>query len=153
LFEFTSTNGSLGFSTGGGGAVLVKGFFLGGYGLNLRSNISQKLDDQNFNLEFEHGGFWLGYIHDKSSRFTFSISSKLGWGNVGFGNDNQINIIKRNAFVVTPEVTAELRVADFFKIGLGLVYRVTDELDSPLLENQNLNGFGGNISLKFGWFR
>ncbi len=152
LVEFSATNGGLGFFTGGGGAVTLNGFFVGGYGMNLRNNISQSIDNQIFNLHFEHGGFWLGYMFPNTKKVTFSLSSKIGWGEVGFLRDNQLNFIKRNAFVFTPEVSVEIKVARFFRIGAGAMYRLTDKLESPLLQNNNLNGWGGNLTLRFGWF-
>jgi hypothetical protein len=152
LFEVSSINGGAGFFTGGGGAVTLNNFFIGGYGMNLRNNVSQTLDNQTFNLHFEHGGFWLGYMFPNSKKITFSVSSKIGWGEVGFLRENQLNFIKRNTFVLTPELNAEIKISRFFRVGVGVMYRLTDKLESPLLKNSNLNGLGGNLTLRFGWF-
>lgn len=152
LFEISNINGSVGIATGGGGAITLNGFFLGGYGMNLRSNISQFVDNQEVRLHFEHGGFWLGYMINNSKKITWSLSSKIGWGDVGFLQDNQLNFVKRNALVFTPELTAELKIARYFRICAGFSYRLTEKLESPLLKNNNLNGIGGNLTLKFGWF-
>jgi hypothetical protein len=152
IFEFSNVNGQVGFFTGGGGGATIKGFFLGGYGMNLRSNIRQNVENQTYNLRFEHGGFWLGYTFPNTKKVSLNLSSKIGWGEVGFLQGNQLNFIKQNTFVFTPELNAEIKIARFFRVGAGLVYRLTDRLESPLLKNTHLNGFGGNLAFRFGWF-
>lgn len=55
-------------------------------------------------------------------------------------------------FVVEPGLEVEINVTRFFKIGVGASYRFVRESDLTLVSNDDLSGFSGGFSLKFGKF-
>lgn len=55
-------------------------------------------------------------------------------------------------FIAEPSVELELNVVKFMRISVGGTYRLTTGVHIPNLPQDVLNGFSGNMSLKFGWF-
>jgi hypothetical protein len=57
-------------------------------------------------------------------------------------------------FVVQPGVKVEFNIVKFFRIGVGVSYRYTPDLDLQQDKTTNLiiNQFNANLSLKFGKF-
>lgn len=160
IFEFSQVNGSFGFSSGGGGAILLnQTLFVGGYGLKLAPVINKDLllDGQNFpdlEIEFKHGGFWVGYIHDFRKLVHFGGSAKFGWGNIsmdhsalpGGGYDD-------NVLVITPQLEAEINIAKWFKINGGLGYRMVTSVNENVFSRSDFSSLEASITFMFGWFR
>jgi hypothetical protein len=185
--EFSGVNKSFGYSMGGVGAVLFnQSFFFGGYGMGL-VNVPKyvypepKFQNENENIIFGHGGFYLGYIFRPNKPFHFGVSSKIGWGMIQlFEKDYNYNggapiyppyydeYMYDNVFVITPQVEGELNIANWFKFNFGLGYRITTGIDATY-EAYNSNGlpigqtpyFDSNafdsvtfsLGLYFGWFK
>lgn len=55
-------------------------------------------------------------------------------------------------FVVEPGVELEVNVLKFMRLTTGASYRITSEFDIIGMQDNNLNGFNFDLSLKFGWF-
>lgn len=55
-------------------------------------------------------------------------------------------------FVLEPGVAVELNVLKFMRISTGASYRVTSDFNITGMQDNNLNGFNFDLSLKFGWF-
>lgn len=55
-------------------------------------------------------------------------------------------------FVVQPGVRAEFNIVKFFRIGLGVSYRYTPDLNLVNTSSALINQFNANLSLKFGKF-
>lgn len=55
-------------------------------------------------------------------------------------------------FIFEPGVELELNVARFMRIAIGTSYRLTSRLNLMQTDSYALNGFSGNLSLKFGKF-
>ncbi len=149
--EFSSIADETVINTGGGGALVLNDFFLGGYGL------TSKLDDYRFgvaeyDLELKHGGFWLGITPQTDKLLHFYGSARVGWGKAkARGSGPQAG--NDNVFVVTPEIGFEINIFDWFRIagtgGYRLVSGVDDFLD---LDNQSFNSPVGTITFRIGGF-
>lgn len=55
-------------------------------------------------------------------------------------------------FVLEPGIEVELNVLRFMRISTGASYRFTSDFNIIGMEDNNLNGFNFDLSLKFGWF-
>lgn len=179
IVEFSSVDGELGVSTGGGGAVLInQTFFFGGYGMGLATDMPQYdlyVKDEftgivspyrNRRPMLGHGGLWLGYIHNTKSIFHWSISSKIGWGAVSMIDkeyrdmDNELGW--DGVFVLTPQAEFEINMLKWFKINFGVGYRYVSGVSQTYVDQNgeekaffDKNAFNspvGSISLLFGNF-
>lgn len=55
-------------------------------------------------------------------------------------------------FVVEPGVEVELNIVKFFRVAFGASYRLTSNLHISEIPKDMMNGFSGNVTLKFGKF-
>jgi len=156
FMQFTAVAGEFGHMMGGGGAVLLNNFFLGGYGLGLTNAIPDYVNQNpSDRLTLGHGGFWLGYslFGDKSVHVTFS--SLIGWGEFGVMQDyGTYPFIRDKIFVLSPTVELELNLTRYFRMGAGVSYNLYTLVDQNMhgYSNADLSAPGGFLSFKFGWF-
>lgn len=156
FMQFTTVNGSFAHMMGGGGAILLGDFFIGGYGLGLTNNIPL---DQNVipdardyeNYSISHGGFWLGYSLFGERPIHVSFSTLLGWGQIGRRGTDYYEVPLTNTFVVSPTVELELNLTRFFRLGMGATYNLYTLVAEPLRAS-DFSAPGGFLSFKFGWF-
>ena len=161
FMQFTSINGDFAHMMGGGGAILVGDFFIGGYGLGLTNQIRINPDlyppdydvFEGDNFSVSHGGFWLGYslFGDKPIHVTFS--ALLGWGEIGIKGDyySGETFYPDNIFVFAPTVELELNLTRFFRLGAGASYNLFTFVDQPY-SSSDFSAPGGFLAFKFGWF-
>jgi hypothetical protein len=157
VFEmnFSSLGGDFAYGTGGGGGVILnKSIFLGGYGMGNYINRDVTLDSVAYtSVNFGHGGFWLGYILKGNYAIHPFIGMKLGWGGISQQYDHHDHMMEDNAFVITPSVEMEFNIARYFRIAVGGHYQVVTGLSNKDgLSNSDFSGPGANLSFRFGWF-
>lgn len=156
FMQFTAVAGEFGHMMGGGGAVLLNNFFLGGYGLGLTNAIPDYVNQNpSDRLTLGHGGFWLGYslFGDKPIHVTFS--SLIGWGEFGVMEDyGTYPFVRDKIFVMSPTIELELNLTRYFRIGAGASYNIYTLVDQSMhgYSNGDLSAPGGFLSFKFGWF-
>ncbi len=152
-FDFAEGPGT---ATGGGGALIAGDFFFGGYGL-VSVDYETRLFEQRFRtLEFAHAGLWIGatpMLHKVVHPF---FSAKAGWGQVhAISADSAPGSVALadRVFVLTPEAGLELNVFRWFRLAGTFTYRKVYDLDEAfLLYGDDLSGFGGTLTLRFGFF-
>ncbi|MEM8894100.1 MAG: hypothetical protein AAGC88_05950 [Bacteroidota bacterium] len=155
MLQFSSIDGNAAVFTGGGGAVLFnRQFFFGGYGLGLTSDVSVDIEGAEYDLNYGHGGFYLGYIFAPEKLGHLAFSTKLGWGQADFNNRS---VFVRpefvdNTFSITPMLEGELNVSNWFKINAGVGYQYTVGVDNDLFDNNAFNSPAVGLSFLFGWF-
>ncbi len=156
FMQFTGVAGEFGHMMGGGGAVIINDFFLGGYGLGLTNSIPDYVNQNtNNNLSIGHGGFWLGYSLFSEKPIHLSVSSMIGWGEFGImENGEDYPFIRDNIFVLSPTVEVELNLTRYFRIGVGASYNLYTMVDEYMhgYQSSDLSAPGGFLSLKFGRF-
>ena len=166
IVEFGNVNGQFTVSNGGGGAAIFnQTFFLGGYGMGMSNRVNVGGTASNQRIDFEHGGFWLGYVSSPNKLIHFTGSLRLGWGGVNLRNNNfgsSLNTRLSNCFVATPEVGLEINVTRFFRIATTVGYRAVSGIGTinfsdnvgnlTSLGNQDFNSLTGMLTFKFGWF-
>jgi hypothetical protein len=153
IVEYNFGNDNTQVSVGGGGAVIVGDFFLGGYGMG--STGQQWVNNvEPFEIDLGHGGFWIGGTYPSHKIVHFYSSVKIGWGAIGikFYDDNTTFV--DNVFVLTPEAGLELNVFRWFKIAASANYRWVDGIDPSLsgIDRTFYDGFGANLTFRLGGF-
>jgi hypothetical protein len=133
--------------TGGGGGVLLNDFFIGGYGMGNTTNITYK----NSDMSMSYGGLWVGYSHHAKRAIHPAFFLETGWGRIKSPSESGATFNDR-IFVVNPEIELEANIARFFRISVGINYRIVGGLDSNSLSFANASGPGANLMFKFGWF-
>jgi len=184
IVEFSSVMDNFAVCVGGGGAVIFnQSFYIGGYGEGLSTDhrvtlerYSPALQENeifyNCRVNFGHGGFWLGYIHQSFKAIHFGASAKLGWGEVSLYQSNTYDYYDQyfagdNCFVFIPQAEAEINLAKWFKINVGVGYRLvsglnrsylylpdgaSDPIEKQYYDSKDFNSFTGTVSFLFGWF-
>lgn len=159
LFELSSVHNNIGFSTGGGGGVLLnQTLYIGGYGMKLAPVIGTDVTINNVNYDnleiaFNHKGLWFGYIHNYRRLIHFGASTKLGWGNIRLNDPQLPNPYEDNVMVLTPQVEAEVNISKWFKVNLGLGYRIVTGVNESVLTSGNFNSPQLTVGFLVGWFR
>lgn len=156
LFQFGSINGETTFYTGGGGAVLLnRRFWLGGYGMGMTSKASFiNPADVRFDVDFGHGGFWLGYIFAPNKVVHLNLQTMIGWGGASYQNTRTgFDTDEDGVFVLTPQLEVELNLTNWMRVGVGGGYQIVSGLDLPDMKSDFLDTPMGMLSFKFGWFR
>lgn len=147
LFE-TGLGGDGFNSIGGGGGVLLDGFFLGGYGIGAINDFELAIDNQSELIDFGHGGLWLGYYTPSNALLHFYSSVRVGWGEI---EHDRFQNLDDGIFVFTPEAGIELNVTSWFRISTTLGYRLVNGIsDKDRYDGLNLSGPFIGTTLRFG---
>lgn len=179
IIEFSSVAGDFSVSTGGGGAVLFNQcFFIGGYGLGTVNTGPENftLQIREFDLDihtytnlrrmFGHGGLWLGYIHNSHKAIHMAVSTKIGGGAVGYYdfdfNNWNTDLGWDAVFVFTPQVEIEMNLLKWFKVNVGVGYRLVsginetytnaDGEEQSYFRSTDFSSPQASVSLMFGGF-
>ena len=156
FMQFTGVAGEFAHMMGGGGAVILNDFFFGGYGLGLTNSIPDYVgQDPDNRLSIGHGGLWLGYILLGEKPIHVSVSSMIGWGELGImENAGYYPFIRDNIFVFVPTLEVELNLTKYFRLGAGASYNLYAMVDRNMhgYRSSDLSAPGGFLSFKFGWF-
>jgi hypothetical protein len=151
ILEIGRINGEIGADVGGGGALIVNNFFLGGYGMGT-DYAQMTLQNQNYNIRFKHGGLWLGYTYRDYKLAHLYSSVKIGWGNAQLRRSGETDFSNR-IFVMTPEVGLELNLTSWFKLAFSGGYRWVNGVNTlPSLNNSDFSSPVGILTFRFGGF-
>ena len=159
ILEFSSINGQLTADVGGGGALILDEFFIGGYGMGTdypEAELLQETDGEieafNADIEFRHGGLWFGYVKNIEQKMHLYSSLKVGWGRAELQHD-ALNTPSDRLFALTPEIGLEFNMTNFFRIGVTGGYRVVSGISRlPTLDNQDFSSPTVAIAFRFGGF-
>lgn len=144
-------------------AVINHSFNIGfqGYGLvtSVHSSSTNDYGDQLY-LGLGYGGIKLEPILFYNSPVHISFPVLLGGGGITEYSKNYYGgyyhyhdqYTSDWFFVAEPGINMELNIVKFMRITTGVSYRVTSAFDIVGMQENNLNGFNFDLSLKFGWF-
>lgn len=155
FIEMSSINGEFGTDVGGGGAAIFNSFFLGGYGQGTKFPSFTDATGNDYELQFNHGGLWLGYSALSEKIIHPYASLKLGWGRVRLNpEDEGLDRISDRHFTLVPELGAELNLTDSLHIVFSAAYRIVNGLDElPAgLDEADFNNIMGKITFRIGSF-
>jgi hypothetical protein len=157
LFEYTDLQNEVEVVTGGGGALVLNDFYLGGYGMGTASYTApNELADET--LKFKHGGFWIGYTPIQHRVVHPYASVRFGWGKANYHlvedlTGNELDKHRSSIFVTTPEAGLEVNVFSFFRIAATASYRWVNGFDGyGGFQGDDLSSFGATLTLRFGGF-
>ncbi len=154
FMNFTTIDGEFAHMMGGGGGVIVNDFFIGGYGLGLTTTHNPPGGynyPASYELEFGHGGFWLGYTFLGKKAIHPVIHVQTGWGGISL-NDHYEPMQEDAVFVVKPTIELEANFTPFFRMAVGGSYRLVQGVDMRGYSDEDLSGPGVFLAFKFGWF-
>jgi len=149
-----------GVTIGARGAYIIGHWFAIGFGgTGFINDVSYNISiDQNF-LSGGYGGLLLEPIVLPWFPVHISIPVLFGAGRIAYvtsyGSDeiNEVLIEDASSFVILePGAELELNILRYFRISLGVSYRLTTEINLYDTSTFPLNGWSGNIALKFGKF-
>jgi hypothetical protein len=155
FMQFTSVAGEFGHMMGGGGGVLLNNFFFGGYGLGLTNRIPADANqmDNDDNLVLGHGGFWIGYSLFGHLPVHVSVSSLIGFGELGLLQaDTYLYNVHDQIFVLTPIVEVEANITQYLRIGAGATYNLYTGVNIEGYSSKDFSSPGVFLGFKFGWF-
>ena len=151
MLEFSKVNGQTVGDVGGGGALIINDFFVGGYGLGTE-DATVFYEEEDYDIDFGHGGFWFGYALNQHKLIHLYTSFRVGWGEVQL-LQNDDKKYDDNVLVLSPEIGIEVNVTNWFKLGLTGGYRYVDGINSlPVLANEDFSSMYGAITFRFGGF-
>ncbi len=158
VVKMTHFGASTGVLVGGrGGWIINRTFTIGGGGYGLVNNVRAKTEgpdgERYFNMGY--GGLELEYIHNYDKLLHYSFYTLIGAGGVNYRDqehhDNSINW-GRVFFVLEPGANIELNVTEFFRFSFGISYLFVNGLDSRIMTDEDLRGFTGVLTFRFGKF-
>ena len=167
---YTQLDGRDAIVIGGKGAWLINhkvGIGLAGYGF-----LSEFKRDAQLNADYQlaggYGGLMFEFIAAPKSPIHLNFPVVVGAGGLayvernGFLGGSDLNPFREDSqafFVVEPGIELEMNLIRFMRLGLGVSYRYTSEIDlayagngGRIMDTDALNGLTGGITLKFGKF-
>jgi hypothetical protein len=154
IMSYSTIDGDFAFMMGGGGGIIINNLFLGGYGEGVSNTLTLTGDNYSIrDLNFGHGGFWVGYEIGRKMIIHPVISSRIGWGSISGYNTTSNHSFRDPVFVVIPTISAEVNFTRFFKINIGAEYRQTLNVNNiPEMSNKDFSSPGVYMSCILGWF-
>lgn len=158
MIQFAELNDEVAVFTGTGGGILInQQFYFGGYGIGMDTEheYATEIDSIRNQVDYGHGGFWIGYINKPYKLIHWGISSKMGWGKMFLYEKNNYDnsIAKELVFVVTPQAEVEINFTKWFKLNTGIGYKLVSGIDkSSIYDEKDFNGPYAMISFLFGGF-
>ncbi len=151
FIEFGSINCQVGADVGGGGAVVLDEFFIGGYG-QCTSYADVMIDEADWNIKFNHGGLWFGYVPRQHKMTHLFSSLKLGWGKASLRRDGESDL-KDRVFTLIPELGVEVNLTDFMRLSIAGGYRWVNGISKfSALDNDDFSSPVGILTFRFGGF-
>ncbi len=158
MIQFAELKDEVAVFTGTGGGILInQQFYFGGYGIGMTTEheYATEIDSIRNQVDYGHGGFWIGYINKPYKLIHWGISSKMGWGKMFLYEKNNYDnsIAKELVFVVTPQAEVEINFTKWFKLNTGIGYKLVSGIDkSSIYDERDFNGPFAMISFIFGGF-
>lgn len=155
FMQFTSVAGEFAHMMGGGGGIMLNEFFFGGYGLGLTNRIPADANpmENDDKLTLGHGGFWVGYSFLGHLPIHLSVSSLIGFGELGLMPANSyISSVSDQIFVLTPIVELEANITQYLRIAVGATYSLYSGVNLQGYSSKNFSSPGAFLGFKFGWF-
>ena len=160
VFKYTQIKGEPAVLIGGRGGWIINHTFViggGGYGLVNQIEADYMINDKHPFINFGYGGLELEYIIQSDQIVHFSVYTLLGAGGITYKENHWDNwddwsSASDEFFVFEPAINVEINIMSFFRINAGVTYRFISGLHYSDLQNSDLAGFSGALTLKFGSF-
>jgi hypothetical protein len=164
VVKFSDVAGDLGVWVGGRGGGIINfdpnhaiSLGGGGYALVTEHRVPDpefgEPDTDYFAMNF-YGGFNIEYTNRSWQLAHFTISSLIGGGGLMM-RDRDFDDVDRSVnryFVFEPGAHLEVNFTHFFRVALGLNYRMTSGINRAGFTDDDFSGINGSITFKFGRF-
>jgi hypothetical protein len=154
--KFTQINNEFAVLVGGKGAWIVNHTFsIGGGGYGLVNRLPMIVNNEEMYVNFGYGGLILEYIMDSDKLLHYTFSALIGGGGIGYRDRDDHNVggsENKAFFIVEPGANAEANITSFFRINLGVSYRLLSNVSMERYNQENLGGLSANLTFKFGKF-
>ncbi|MEM9885275.1 MAG: hypothetical protein AAF849_05225 [Bacteroidota bacterium] len=155
IFEYYDfgEGGDFEVASGGGGALILGDFFIGGYGLG-DINLIEIIEEERANIDLGHAGLWFGATPFQQSALHPYLSVRAGWGAADIEIDDNNFSYNDRFFIISPEVGLEVNVFRWFRIAATAGYQWYNGLDDTAqFGNEiDLNNLRAGLTLRFGAF-
>ena len=165
VLKYTRINDQDALMVGGrGGWILNHALVLGGGGYGVVNDIDAPPDALPFepgplDIEFGYGGFEMEYVIRPNDLVHFSFYTLFGGGANNFVKDVG-NVTDSNeqagetdfVLVIEPAVSAEMNVTTWFRLNLGVSYRLVTGVEQDQLDDSDFSGASAALTFKFGTF-
>lgn len=150
-----------------GGLIINRRYLFGlaGYGLvtnlEFQGTVPGQVAPKTLNLHGGYGGILIGASIAPKELIHLSFPLILGAGSFEvvdknfFTNnlpDSEFTIENTIFFVVEPGIEIELNISNYFRLGFGATYRYITGTELANLNDEDVSGAAGMISLRFGRF-
>jgi hypothetical protein len=157
VFKVGTFNGKTGLLSGGRGAWIINHqVAIGGGSYSFISDIRSDKLSSNENplyMDLSYGGFEIEYIHKSEKMVNWTVHTLIGGGTVELLEHNPTATIATDKiFIVEPSLNININISNWFRIGLGISYRLSMGLDLVEISHSDINGFSSQIIFKFGRF-
>ena len=160
VFKYTQIKGEPAVLIGGRGGWIINHTFViggGGYGLVNQIEADYMINNKHPFINFGYGGLELEYIIQSDQIVHFSVYTLIGAGAVTYKEDiwndwDDWSSASDEFFVFEPAINVEINITSFFRINAGVTYRFISGVYYSDLQNSDLAGFSGALTLKFGSF-
>ena len=160
FMRFGSIDGEFAHFMGGHGGILLNDFYVGGYGMGLTNHISGDKYNQDYTVEFGHGGLMTGINIFGKKAIHPNFYTLFGWGSATIKEDYEDdfdfydNVIDddESIFVIEPSLEIEMNFTRFFRVALGGSYRFVTGVDLVGYDDADFSGPSASLSFRFGWF-
>ena len=160
VFKYTQIKGEPAVLVGGRGGWIINHTFViggGGYGLVNQIEADYLINNKHPFINFGYGGLELEYIIQSDQVVHFSVYTLIGAGGITYKEDiwndwDDWSSASDEFFVFEPAINVEINIISFFRINAGVTYRFISGVYYSDLQNSDLAGFSGALTLKFGSF-
>jgi hypothetical protein len=160
VFKYTQIKNEPAVLVGGRGGWIINHTFViggGGYGLVNQIKADYLINNIQPFISFGYGGLELEYIIQSAQIVHFTVYTMIGAGGITYKEDllddwEDWTHASDGFFVFEPAINIEVNIINFFRINAGVSYRFVSGLYYGELQNSDLSGLAGALTLKFGSF-
>jgi len=139
------------------GGISAGGLLNDNVGLGIAANILvDSVDLESGSRSIDSGDLWYGgayveYVFSPESLVYVSMDLLIGAGELNVtGNFNGDD--SETVFALEPSLNVMINVTETFNIGLGVSYRLIENVDFEYLDSSDLSGVSGSVFLRFTQF-
>lgn len=167
MISFSDVNGDVGVWIGGRGGWIINlsndnsiSLGGGGFGLVTEHKVPDPAFDEVVDPDTEfyalngYGGFIMEYTNRSYQLVHPTISALIGGGGLMVRDQDfdEIDSTPDQYFVFEPGANLEVNITDFFRLAVGVSYRLTSGISSAGYDNSDFSGINGMLTFKFGKF-
>ncbi len=166
VWKMTRYNGDMDVLLGGHAGWIINHTYsvgIGGYGMmsgfRMPMHGHGSFDDHDHGNKLSYGGVEFEYIWNSDKLMHYSFSALLGAGSLGIDDHQGIEEeyldhehYTDTVFVFEPSVNGIVNINPWFRLGVGVSYRLVNGSDTIGIDSSDAGGAAMTLTLKFGTF-